>query len=361
MTTEDLVSEKKPDLSVVIPTWNGLEILRRNLPSVLEAQRRLLVDCRLSSELIIVDDASSDETVDRVPLEFPSARLVCRAKNGGFSKACNSGFGICRAPVIALLNNDVQVDPEYFLHQYAHFRDPNVFAVTAKVFEGEPPVFSAGGRFSSFRRGFWSVYFNYDIRGAKSDEWTSQHDFLSLYAIGGFATYDRQKLGELGGFTELLSPFHWEDVDLSYRGWKRGWEVHYEPRSRATHEISATINSHYHREHVEEVSFRNRLLFHWINLHSPWYFVRHVLMLCVLFVTRGFVLDFSFYRSLYGAFERLPAVVRLRASEKRLCKRTDAQVHDLLQAFYNAAPIQVFRSEQEIVQFHNKNGESDTR
>jgi glycosyltransferase involved in cell wall biosynthesis len=255
MTTEDLASKEKPDLSIVIPTWNGLELLRRNLRSVLEAQLRFLVDCRLSSELIIVDDASSDETVDRVPLEFPSARLVCRAKNGGFSKACNSGLGICRAPVIALLNNDVQVDPGYFLYQYPHFRDPHIFAVTAKVFEGEPPVFSAGGRFSSFRRGFWSVYSNYDIRGAESDEWTSQHDLLSLYAISGFAKYDRQKLGKLGGFTE----------------------------------------------------------------------------------------------------------VRLRAREKRLCRRTDVQVHDLLQAFYNTDPIQVFRSGQEIVQFHNKNGESDTQ
>ncbi len=357
---EDLASKENPDLSIVIPTWNGIDLLRRNLPSVLEAQRRLLMDCDLSSELIIVDDASTDETVDRVPLEFPSARLVCRAKNGGFSKACNSGFGVCRAAVIALLNNDVQVEPEYFIHQYTHFHDPNVFAVTAKVFEGGPPIFSAGGRFSRFRRGFWSVYFNYDIYGAEAGEWTGQHDLLSLYAIGGFATYDRQKLEELGGFNELLSPFHWEDVDLSYRGWKRGWEIHYEPRSRATHEISATIDAHYHREHVEKVSFRNRLLFHWINLHSPWYLVQHLLMLCLFSITRVFVLDFSFYRSFYGALKLFPAVIHLRAKEKRLCKRTDVQVHDLLQDFYNTAPIKVFRSEQEIIQFHNKNGESDT-
>ncbi len=63
MTGEDSLKGQRPALSVVIPTWNGIDLLRRNLPSVLEAQRYLELEGGLSSELIIVDDASGDDTV----------------------------------------------------------------------------------------------------------------------------------------------------------------------------------------------------------------------------------------------------------------------------------------------------------
>ena len=120
-----------------------------------------------------------------------------------------------------------------------HFEDPEVFAVTAKVFEWDHPIFATGGKLGRFRRGFWSVYFNYDISDSSASNWTEKQQLLSVYAVGGFATYSRQKLESLGGFNQLLSPFHWEDVDLSYRGWKRGWQIRYEPHSIAHHRTSA--------------------------------------------------------------------------------------------------------------------------
>lgn len=338
-------------ISVVIPTWNGLHLLRENLPSVLTAVEFYRARSGAAVEILVVDDGSTDTTVQDLPDEFPQVKLIIRPRNGGFAKACNTGFDASRHSLVALLNNDVDLDPEYLLHMASHFEEEDVFAVTAKVYEWDSTTFTTGGRYGRFRRGFWSVYFNYDVQ-CDAAAWIDGRKLFSAYAIGGFATYHREKLQRLDGFNELLSPFHWEDVDLSYRGWKRGWKIHYEPRSTARHRTSATIDAHYRKKHVDAVSFRNRLLFHWINLHSPSFLIRHLLMLLVLTATRVVALDFYFYRSLYEAILKLPEVLSYRAAERKALRRSDTEVARMLTGFYGAAPIEVYFSQREVLERH---------
>ena len=340
------------DLSIVIPTRNGLHLLRENLPSVLAATRTYHRETGGRTEIIVVEDGGRDETARVIPSEFPDVYLVQRQRNRGFAITCNVGLKSSRFPWVALLNNDVRVEEDYFVYQTLHFQDSAVFAVTAKVFEWDQPIFATGGKYGRFRRGFWSLYTNYDTTTPEAAEWIEERRLLSTYAIGGFSTYSREKLEALGGFNELLSPFHWEDVDLSYRGWKRGWEVHYEPRSIAHHRTSATINAHHKKEFVEATAVRNRLLFHWINLHSPTYLLRHLMMLGVLFVTRLWVFDFHFYRSLIQAVGQLRQVRALRKLERKRAERTDAELSRLLKRFYQSAPIQIYYNQREVLQKH---------
>ncbi len=341
-------------ISVLIPTYNGFAILCRHLPSVLEAAEFYRRQTGATTEIIVVDDGSSDETVTALPLAFPTVRLIARRRNGGFSKACNTGFRHCREPLIALINNDVELDREYLLHQAGHFQDANVFAVTAKVFEWEEPVFATGGKVGRFRRGFWSVYFNYDIEGAAGRRAAAGGKLISAYAVGGFSTFERTRLMELGGFNTLLSPFHWEDIDLSYRAWKRGWIIRYEPRSRARHRISATIEAHFSGHQVEVVALRNRLLFHWINLHDPLFLLSHLAMLPILFATRLLVADWVFLRAFWQALHRLGQVGPRRRAERRCARRSDRQVAALLSNFYRRAPIRIYSSRREILQSHRE-------
>ena len=337
-----------PGISIVIPSWNGLDLLRGCLPSVLAAARCYTDQTGAPTELIVADDGSTDRTVTAFPLEFPEATLIAKPRNEGFAQACNAGFAAVRYPLIALLNNDVSIEPDYFRLHALHFADPAVFAVTAKVYAWDRPLFMTGGRFGKFRRGFWSVYFNYDVKDC-SDAWVTERRLLSAYAIGGFVTYSTDKLRELGGFNPLLSPFHWEDVDLSYRGWKRGWSVHYEPRSIAHHKVSATIDAHFKKRHVDAVSFRNRLLFHWINLHSPEFSSPATcVMLAILFVTRFAVLDWDFYRSLGQALGQLRPALKLRRQEKARSVRSDAELSRLLRRFYRQAPIQIYYQQSDV-------------
>ncbi len=332
-----------PGISVVIPSWNGWKLLEQYLPSVLEAARRYRRLRSAPAEVIVVDDGSRDDTPRRLPLEFPGVRLVARPDNGGFARACNTGFEHCGFPLVALLNNDVRLREDYFEHFVDHFSDGEVFAVTARVFESEPPRFATGGKVGRFRRGFWSVYFNYDLL---EESWPGP--LLSAYAVGGFAVFDREKLQALGGFNELLSPFHWEDVDLSYRAWKRGWRVEYEPRSVGFHRISATIDAHYEKRAVEVRALRNRLLFHWVNLHDRGLWLRHCAMLALLLATRFLAADWGFYRAFASAFGRRRQARRLRLEEQRESRRSDRDLIRLWSDFYRQAPIRIFRGAQEV-------------
>ncbi len=341
-------------ISIVIPTWNGLALLRENLPSVLKAAQAYELHSGATTEIFVVDDGSTDETTTALPQEFPKVNLIKRASNGGFAAACNSGFRECQGNLVALLNNDVQVARDYLIRQAEHFVDPKVFAVTAKVFDWNVPVLATGGRFGKFRRGFWSVYFNYDVSLPEATGWVADRRLLSFYAIGGFATFEREKLRKVGGFNELLSPFHWEDVDLSYRGWKRGWEVRYEPRSRARHRTSATIEAHYKQKAVEKASFRNRLLFHWINIHSPILLTWHFIVLLFMLIWKTVTLKFLFLKAFVQAAGCWREVLRNRRKERKAAKRSDWQVIKLLNNFYRSAPIQVYYSRQEIIAKHRE-------
>ncbi len=338
-------------LSIVIPTFNGLHLLRESLPSVIEAAQCFSERIRQPHEIIVVDDGSQDGTPQALGKEFPSIEVVERSKNGGFARACNTGFQVCRHPVVALLNNDVRVTKEYFIHLVPHFQSPGVFAVTARVFEWDEPVFATGGKVGRFRKGFWSAYFNYDVT-PKAEGWIEKGRLLSFYAVGGFAAYDRRRLEELKGFNELLSPFHWEDIDLSYRALKRGWTIRYEPRANAFHRTSATIGAHYKRQAVVEAATRNRLLFHWINIHRPTWLLAHFAMLALLLLSRIWTGDLAFYRAFWGACKRMGEVRVLRKQEARASQRDDSQVARLLSSFYQRAPIRVYYNRDEAVAFH---------
>lgn len=341
-------------LTVVIPTWNGLHLLERYLPSVTKAVETYQRSSGSSCEILIVDDGSTDHTI-RYFKENPvkGLRLISQPENRGFAITCNAGFREARNELIGLINNDVELHPDYFIYQALHFKDPEVFAVTAKVYDPGSTVFNTGGRFASFRRGFWSVYFNYDtVPGKDAEEWTQDNRLLSFYAIGGFATYRKTELLKLGGFLEILSPFHWEDVDLSYRGWKRGMKIGYEPRSLAWHQASSTINTHFKGKIVDSLSFKNRLLFHWINIHSKSMLACHLLSLSTMCILKAVTLDFYFFRAIRGALRQIPEVRKLRKQEKLKSRRTDKEVISILNDFYKSAPIIPYLSREEILEKH---------
>ncbi len=138
--------------------------------------------------------------------------------------------------------------------------------------------FCNGGKVARFRRGMWTTYENYDVRpGAPPDT-----SLLSFTAIGAFSAFDRARFLELGGFDPLAAMV--EDVELSYRGWKRGWTIKYEPRSIAYHDASRTMDRRYKRRQLDKLSRRNRILMHWMLLHDRAMFTSHVLVIAARFL-----------------------------------------------------------------------------
>lgn len=298
-------------VSLLIPTWNGRRLLAENLPAVLSELVRYREEERRPAELLVVDDGSTDGTAAWLEETYAGQiEVVARPANGGFAAACNAGFAQVQYPVTVLLNNDVHPRPGFLRKLLDHFRAPGIFGVTCRVLLPGSSVLSTGAKAGLFRRGFWSFQFNLEpLETRPAPPW------LSAVAPGGFVALNTAMVRQLGGFLDIYNPFYWEDVDLSYRAWKRGWAIHYEPAAEVYHQPSSTIGPAFRQRQIDLTAERNRLLFHWINLHDRRMIASHLFMLLLKVLSQWAGRRRYFYEALGQAWGKWPPARRLRREE----------------------------------------------
>jgi GT2 family glycosyltransferase len=260
----------EPGLSIVIPSWNGRALLERFLPSVLVAAASYESACQRPWEIVVADDASADGSCAWLASRFPRVRLEPGRERAGFAPTANRGVRAARYALVYLVNNDVALDRETLPPLAAHFdvpskTSPAVFAVASQVYDYDTGTLSGAGQLGEFRRGFIGIHRRYFV---PEPDRSLNRPWLTLFATGGSSMFDRRKFLGLGGFDESFAPFGWEDVELSLRAWKQGFEVHYEPRSAVWHQFSSTIKPAFARRHVRTIYERNRLLSHWYHLDT---------------------------------------------------------------------------------------------
>jgi GT2 family glycosyltransferase len=214
-----------------------------------------------------------------------------------------------------------------------HFKDPDVFAVTGKMFNQKGDVFCNGGKVGQFRRGMWSSYLNYDVLPSAGTDIS----LFSFAAIGAFSAYDRDKFLKLGGFDPLTAMY--EDIEVSYKAWKRGWQIKYEPRSIAYHDASQTMKKRYLGRSRDRLSRRSRILMHWILLHDKGMFRLHLASLAGQMLTSWLWLDWSLYWAVFTAFQNFAAVRRKRKANLQASVLSDRDLLARLKRFYDTAPI----------------------
>ncbi len=322
------------NVSIVIPTWRGRHLLEAYVPSVVAASNHYQSSYGAETEIIIVEDAGGDDTVQWLHTRYgPAVHVIEHEQNQGFCTACQTGFSHARFPVVLLLNNDVRLETDCIAPLVRHFEDPSVFAVTGKMFNQKGDVFCNGGKIAQFRRGMWSSFQNYDaLPTAGADT-----SLLSFAAIGAFSAFDREKFLKIGGFDSLAAMV--EDAEISYRAWKRGWLVKYEPRSVAYHDASQTMKRRYKRRSLNRLSRRSRILMHWMLLHDRSMFGQHLASIILRLLTSWLWLDWSFYWAILTGLANVKAVLRKRNENRQAAVRSDRELLELLERFYNTAPI----------------------
>lgn len=360
-------------VSIVIPSWNGLELLERFLPSVIAAAVQYSKEFEAPTEIVIVDDGSVDQTADWLfargfvegtersgrageqgtsgpgvnnagqitnseseasinqPLT-PILKLIRNEVNRGFGSTCNRGFESARYPLVFLLNNDVDVDVNAIAPLVENFTDASVFAAHCRVFDLESGRECGSGKVGSFSSGFIRVHRSYvivpGIAGAAGMESGEQTVPYSMFASGGSAMFDRRGFLEIGGFDSLLAPIYWEDVDISYRAWKRGLSVLYEPRSVVHHRVSSTMRKANQRS-IRRGQQRNRLIYHWVNLHDGPLMASHLMWVALLALTAPLRLQPGFLLSVAAALKKLRQIRKRRLEEKMAARRSDCDVFDI--------------------------------
>lgn len=290
------MKETRPVFSIVIPTWNGLGLLKKNLPQVAAAAGKRV-------ELVVVDNGSSDGSAAWIKKNFPEAVLIGLSRNYGFGPACNLGMEKANAELVVLLNNDVVPEKDFLKPVQKIFADKRVFAVSLNE-----PQFSWAA--ASFEEGFF-----HHFPGPR----TSQ-THVSLWGSGGSAVFRREYWRRLGGFDPLYHPFYWEDVDLGFRAWKRGWRVLWEPKAVVHHRHEGTV-SRFSPRFVALIKQRNELLFTWKNITDSELTRKHLKAL-----VRKLVAHPGYLKIVLAALVKLPSVLVRRRREKAAAVLSDQQI-----------------------------------
>ncbi|MCL4543796.1 MAG: glycosyltransferase family 2 protein [Chloroflexi bacterium] len=215
-------------ISVTIPNWNG----RRYLGPCLAA---LAAQTRLADEVLVVDSASTDGSVELVQRDYPGVRLVQLGRRPGITAAFNACVEHSSGDAIALLNNDTEPAPDWLLElERALSEDPHAGSYASKVlFLKDRQTINSTGDFyrrdgQPGNRGVWEL-----DRGQYDD----RCEVFS--AMGAAALYRREALADVGLFDEELESYC-EDIDWAFRAHLRGWHCRYVPRATVFHHGSAT-------------------------------------------------------------------------------------------------------------------------
>lgn len=300
-----------PERSVclLVLNYNGREHLDVCLSSALEAVQRYGRPC----PVVLVDNRSTEPDVEYVRTRYPAVE-ICVADSNDFLFSLNAVVRDRKEDVVLILNNDTRVAADFIQPLVRYFDDTHVFAVTAKVYDW------VGRVTTGKRRGFFRHFWFY-----KKWDYAFQKPGLTLDACGGSSAFNRAHFLELGGFDPLYRPGYWEDTDLSYRAWQRGWKVIYEPQSVVYHKVSASFDKHYGRDTVTRLIRRNEILFTVKNCGGP-LFIFFYIALLPLRALRSF---FTGNRPLTGgaldAWKRLPEAFSRRAATRRYYRRPERE------------------------------------
>lgn len=302
------------NLSIVIPNYNGEDILRKNLPKLLDSVKNYQ---KGSIEIIISDDCSSDNSVS-VIREFahinPNIKFIQSEKNKGFSSSVNKGFKETKGDVVILLNTDVITNSSFLDPLIKHFSDDSVFAVGCmnESIEGDVVVLRGRG-IGKWKRGF--------LMHQPGDLDKNN----TLWISGGSGAFRKKIWDKLGGLDEIYNPFYWEDIDISYRAQRASYKTLFEKDSIVRHEHEkGAIKNKYTQSQIKRIAYRNQFIFVWKNADGK-LLISHLFWLPYHLIS-GLKGDRMLVAGFFDALLRIVKVTKSRSKSRRQFILSDEEV-----------------------------------
>lgn len=254
-------------VSVIIPSFNGRDLLSKHLPDVETAMNS-------GDELVIVDDASTDDTAAWVTQRYSmlptesglkgiwkkgkqsgQVQLLLNAKNLRFGLSCNNGVELASHPLICLLNNDVSPHSSCLTTLRHWFTDKRVFAVGCLEYQNSNLVKHFGKNKLWFEKGLFMHSRDESMETGKT-AWVS----------GGSGMFRKSYWEQLGGFDPSYAPAYWEDIDLSWRARTMGWQVLFDKDASVIHVHETTNKKAFGEQEIERMSWRSAI--HFTKTHA---------------------------------------------------------------------------------------------
>jgi GT2 family glycosyltransferase len=306
-------------VSVIIVNWNGLAFLGPCLDSLRRQSMR-------DFEVLVIDNSSSDGSVEFVRSHYPEVRVLPQVSNLGFAAANNIGVRQVRSEFVALLNNDTEAEPDWLAENVTALESNRHigFCASRILMYHDPRLADACGDY-------------YTVEGAADKighmaAASSFDDVCEVFgACAGAAIYRRSMLEELGGFDEDFFIVH-EDSDLSFRAQLMGYKCLYVPTAIVYHHVGATLRHtsdpaiYYAQRNSEFVYLKNMPL----SLLAR-YWPLHMVMDALLFAAharRGKTR--SFIRAKFDALRQVPPMLSKRRAIQRARRASTEEIEKLL-------------------------------
>lgn len=309
-----MIRDEFPFISIIVVNYNGKRHLRECFNSL---QNQSYPRDRF--EVILVDNASTDGSVEYIRKSFPWIRILQLDKNYGFCKPNNEGVKVARGEYVVLLNNDTVVAKEWLSELVKGvLADDKVICCASKIlyYDTRDMIQAAGGKITIIGGGFYRGYGDKDSPKYDKFEYTG-------FGCGAGVLVKRDFFQDIGGFDEDYFA-SCEEHDLGWKSWLYGYKVLYVPTAVMYHKESATFGTKSSFEPTKVYLITRNRLYNIVKNLEAWNVVK------ALFV--DFV--FSLYRGIkymvQGNFTSVKSIARahmdfIRNLKKVLAKRKVAQ------------------------------------
>lgn len=297
--------------AIVILNWNGRGWLQEFLPTVIRSSPE--------AEVIVADNASTDDSLAWLEEHLPAVRVIQLASNLGFAGGYNAALEQVRADRFLLLNSDVQVTPGWLEHLNAFLdRNPRMAACQPKVRALRRPAYfeHAGAAGGFIDRNGYPFCRGRIFEITEEDKGQYDDDREVFWATGACLLIRAEAFRAANGFDATLFA-HMEEIDLCWRLRRMGWSIGYTSQAVVYHVGGGSLD--YRSPRKTYLNFRNSLIVLTKNLHNGWSWLwllrRLVLDGCAAL---KFLLEgngrhtWQVARAHWDYFRRLPAVLRER-------------------------------------------------
>jgi hypothetical protein len=248
------------DLSIIIVSYNVKEYLKKCLASIFANQ----ADLKL--QVIVVDNASADRSVEMIKANFPSVEIIANQKNLGFAKANNQGLKQARAKYILALNPDTEIIGDCLPKMLELIKSNNQIGIAGcRHLNPDYTLQPSVRRFPTLKAIIMILFKLAKFFDSETLDHYLAKDFdyqksqPADQVAGSFFLVRQKMLEQIGWFDEKF--FIWfEEVDLCYRAKKAGWQVWYSPQASIIHYGGQSF--------AQKMTFKKQIIF----FKSAWYY-----------------------------------------------------------------------------------------
>jgi GT2 family glycosyltransferase len=299
--------DTRKSVSIVIPNYNGRHLLQEYLPVTFE----VATEAEIVYEIIIVDDNSNDESVEFIKSVYPEVNLVVNPESMGLSYSYNRGIEIARYELILLLNADVKLSSGYFEQQWKYFLRWDTFGVMGRIVDLEGDHIQTAARAPEFD--------GFKVNTPYSHYTDNEMDRLyTFYLSAANALISAEKLKKIGGFSELFSPFYFDDRELSVRAWRLNWKCYYENQAICRRPAPVCNKDQWY--------YHNSYFFHAVHLDGFNLFGWHVQTIFADVLPKLFSGRMLTWKSYQAIFINNAAIKRYKLAVKKLMVEHDSRL-----------------------------------